>query len=209
MKTRRTGVIALTLLLFGTCGAESPGYDELLDLFADWRAFESPPLLDGAPDYTAEGFAAREDDFEALRKRLDRFDIDDWAVPQQVDWHLVRAEMNGYDFNRRVLMPWARDPAFYDTVWTYRSDVPAHEGPAHHALVELWTYEFPLTEDEQRRLTEELHVIPPLMKQARRNLTGNARDLWVTGTRVMQEQVAKLDALRKQLGDTITLGSRL
>ena len=64
----------------------------------------------------------------------------------------MRAEMNGYDFNRRVLKPWARDPAFYNTIWTYRSDVPGHEGPTHHALVELWTYDFPLSDAEQQRL---------------------------------------------------------
>ena len=190
-------------LMFSTTFADTPTYNDLLRLFADWRAFEAPPLLDGAPDYTLESFAAREPEFAALRERLGSFDIGDWTVAQQVDWHLVRAEMNGYDFNRRVLKPWARDPAFYDTVWTYRSDVPAHEGPAHHALVELWTYEFPLSKDAQLRLTSELRVIPPLMKQARRNLTGNARDLWVTGTSVMEEQVEKLDALRDRLGDTV------
>jgi hypothetical protein len=201
IKNRCAAALAL-LLFFGSAFADSPGYEDLQQLFADWRAFESPPLLDGAPDYTAGRFAAREPEFEALRQRLASFDIGDWPVPQQVDWHLVRAEMNGYDFNRRVLMPWARDPAFYDTVWTYRSDVPAHEGPAHHALVELWTYDFPLREDEKRRLTNELRVIPPLMKQARGNLTGNARDLWVTGTSVMQGQVEKLDQLRDRLGET-------
>jgi hypothetical protein len=202
MTTRNRCAAALALLLFfGSAFADSPGYEDLQQLFADWRTFESPPLLNGAPDYTAGRFAAREAGFEALRKRLASFDTGDWPVPQQVDWHLVRAEMNGYDFNRRVLRPWARDPAFYDTVWTYRSDVPAHEGPAHHALVELWTYEFPLSEDEKRRLTTELRVIPPLMEQARENLTGNARDLWVTGTSVMREQVGKLDALRDRVGE--------
>jgi hypothetical protein len=172
-----------------------PGYDDLLTLFAEWRDFESPPLRDGAPDYTAEQFAERHDDYELLRERLDAFVIDDWPVPQQVDWHLVRAEMNGYDFNRRVLKPWERDPAFYNTVWTYRSDVPGHEGPTHHALVELWTYEFPLSAAEERRLASELGVIPPLMKQARRNLTGNARDLWVTGIRDIRQQRDVLDEL--------------
>jgi hypothetical protein len=172
-----------------------PGYDDLLNLFAEWRDFESPPLLEGAPDYTAEQFAARDDDYNSLRERLHAFVIDDWPVPQQVDWHLVRAEMNGYDFNRRVLKPWERDPAFYNTVWTYRSDVPGHEGPTHHALVELWTYEFPLSAAEERRLASELGVIPPLMKQARRNLTGNARDLWVTGIRDIRQQRDVLDEL--------------
>ena len=177
-------------------------YDDLLTLFVDWREFESPPLLDGAPDYTPAQFAAREEDFLALRARLESFEIDRWPIPRQVDWHLVRAEMNGYDFNQRILQPWARDPAFYNTIWTYRSDVPGHEGPTHHALVEVWTYNFPLSETEQRRLISELQVIPALMKQARKNLTGNARDLWVTGIRDMRQQRAGLDEIQKMVGES-------
>jgi hypothetical protein len=193
--------LALGLLALATTANADPGHDQLLELFADWRDFESPPLLDGAPDYTVEGFAARQDDFVALRQRLGAFDVDDWPVAHQVDWHLVRAEMNGYDFNQRVLKPWARDPAFYNTVWTYRSDVPAHEGPLHHAAVELWTYDFPLSEEEEQRLVRELRVIPPLMRQARRNLTGNARDLWIAGIRDIRYQSVKLADLAEQLGD--------
>ena len=177
-------------------------HDDLLVLFSDWREFESPPLLDGAPDYTPTQFVARQDDYLALRARLDVFETDQWSIPQQVDWHIVRAEMNGYDFNRRVLQPWVRDPAFYSTLWADRSDVPGHEGPTHHALVELWTYDFPLSDAEQRRLISELRVIPPLMKQARSNLTGNARDLWVTGIRDIRAQRDALDELKTMLGDS-------
>ena len=50
--------------------------------------------------------------------------------------------MHGLDFNIRILQPWARDPAFYKSIWTGQSDTPAHEGPTHHAVVELWTYSF-------------------------------------------------------------------
>ena len=199
---------AFVLILLGFCGVagaagpgDGPGYADLLVLFEDWREFESPPLLDGAPDYTQASFAARQAGYESLRARLDAFEIDDWPIPQQVDWHLVRAEMNGYDFNRRVLKPWARDPAFYNSIWTYRSDVPAHEGPTHHAVVELWTYAFPLTDADQARLARELAVIPPLMRQARTNLTGNARDLWVTGIRDILSQRKVLDDLAGRLGD--------
>lgn len=170
-------------------------HDDLLQLFADWRDFESPPLLNGAPDYTREQFAARQGDFQKLQMRLQSFSIDDWPVPHQVDWHIVRAEMNGYDFNVRVLQPWVRDPAFYNAIWLERSDVPAHEGPTHHAVVELWSYHFPLSEQEAARLAAELGVIPPLMQQARRNLTGNARDLWVTGIRDIRAQRAALDQI--------------
>jgi hypothetical protein len=197
-------VLASLLLLpaVGVVMADTSSHDSLLQLFADWREFESPPSLEGAPDYTAETFEARQPEYVELRKRLDAFDISRWPVPHQVDWHLVRAEMNGYDFNRRVLKPWVRDPAFYATIWIYRSDVPAHEGPTHHAVLELWTYEFPLAPEEEQRLIRELGVIPPLMRQARENLTGNARDLWVTGVRDIRREVEELDALRERVDQT-------
>jgi hypothetical protein len=196
-------VVALfgLFLVFASGYTRASTHDDLVQLFEDWRAFESPPLLNGAPDYTAERFEARQQEFLQLRDRLYAFDISDWPIPEQVDWHLVRAEMNGYDFNRQVLKPWERDPAFYKTLWTYRSDVPAHEGPTHHAVIELWTYEFPLSESEQDRLIDELGVIPPLFKQAKKNLTGNARDLWVTGIRDIRQDIENLKALDGMVGN--------
>ena len=203
-RSPRAGVITALLLLLSApaLAVTDAAYDELLQLFHDWREFESPPLINGAPDYTEEGFSARHADFKLLRQRLNAFEIDDWPVPQQVDWHLVRAEMNGYEFNRRVLMPWARDPAYYNSIWLSRSDVPAHEGPTHHAVVEVWTYEFPLSPDERQRLIRELKVVSPLIEQARKNLTGNARDLWVTGIRDIRQEVADLDQLTAMIGDS-------
>ena len=180
--------------------ASADTHADLLELFADWRTFEEPPLRNGAPDYTADTFAARHADYQALRARLDAMEIDDWSVAEQVDWHLVRAEMNGYDFNHRVLKPWVRDPAFYDTVWMNRSDVPAHEGPTNHAVVEVWMYEFPLSAADDARLTAEIRAIPPFMRQAAGNLTGNARDLWVTGIRDMRSQLDELDRVREMAG---------
>lgn len=191
------------VVIGGAQNAPAQGnHDELLRLFAEWREFEKPPLLDGAPDYTAETFARRYQGFMQLRNRLQRLDWRAWPVPQRIDWHIVRAEMNGYDFNHRVLQPWTRDPAFYSTIWTYRSDVPAHEGPTHHAVVELWTYEFPLSDSEQRRLAAELSVIPPLMQQAQKNLSGNARDLWITGIRDIRDQAGELEKLKQRFAES-------
>ena len=208
---KRVWLAALTLsagLVWGLltigCRVDQEGamsrHSDLVELFREWRDFERPPLLDGAPDYTAPTFAARRAVYQRLRERLDRISTTGWSIPEQVDWHLVRAEMNGWDFNQRVLQPWVRDPAFYQSIMMERSDVPAHEGPTHHAVTEFWTYKFPLSQVERERLWRDLAAIPPLMRQARRNLTGNARELWVAGIRNIRAQRTNLDLIADRMG---------
>lgn len=200
-----TALLALPPWLASCAGVTSPPprsaeYEDLLTLFDEWRAFEAPPTRNGAPDYTAPRMARAHAEWVSFRDRLQAIDPSGWPVAEQVDWHLVRAELNGFDFNCRVLQPWARDPAFYQQVWTYQSDTPAHEGPTNHALVEVWTYDFPLSAQERERLIQELATVPAMLAQARQNLTGNARDLWVAGTRTMRQQVTALRVLGGQAG---------
>jgi len=194
-------VFPLTVVAEQARGATS--YDDLHVLFEDWRQFERPPSLNGAPDYTAETTSRRHRELKTYQSRLMSFAIDDWPVAQQVDWHIVRAEMNGMDFNIRILKPWMRDPAYYTSIWTDQSDTPAHEGPIHHAPVELWTYVFPLSPEAEAKLSKELSTIPPLLSQARGNLTGNARELWIAGIRNLRDQV---DALVELAGKTAGTG---
>ena len=189
--------IACALSASAQSADEPDTYEALTQLFAEWRAFEHPPLRDGAPDYTAATMAKMHEELKSYQARLASIDTSGWPIAQQVDHHLVRAEMNGLDFNIRVLKPWARDPAYYASVWTYQSDTPAHEGPTHHALVELWTYSFPLSAEAQDKLTSELRTIPPLLAQARLNLVGNARELWISGIDNIRDQAAVLEDLGK------------
>ncbi len=172
----------------------------LAKMFNQWRDFESPETVDGAPDYRKETFDRRIITFKELQGKLMALDTSNWSIPDKVDWTIIWAEMNGFDFNHRILKPWERDPAFYKTVWTHRSDVPAHEGPTHHATTELWTYEFPLSDIDVTRLINDLRVIPPLNKQAKQNLTGNARDLWVAGIRDIRTQSGVLAGLKNEDG---------
>jgi molybdopterin converting factor small subunit len=106
--------------------------------------------------------------------------------------------MNGLDFNIRVLKPWARDPAYYTSIWLEQSDTPAHEGPTHHALIAVWTYDFPLNAEAEAKLTAELTTVPPLLAQARDNLVGNARELWVAGITNLRDQAAALEDLERR-----------
>ena len=190
----------LSLLFANAQEQEAKVNRELLELFKEWRNFEMPPLKDGVPDYSKSTFDFRFVQYKKLRSRLESFSIDLWPVHDQVDWYLLWAEMNGYLFNYKILKPWERDPAFYKTIWTYKSDVPAHEGPTPHFTVELWQYDFPLNKKDRIKLLSSLELIPKFNKQAKINLTGNARDLWIAGIRDIEKQTQILEGLTLKPG---------
>ena len=191
----------LLLLLFFTSLQSQSNYNSLQNLFIEWRKFENPPLLNGAPDYTKKQFNKRKSVFNKLQKKLNNIDTTNWSKSKQVDWQIIEAEMNGYDFNFRVLKSWIRDPAFYQTIWMYQSDVPAHEGPVNHALLEYWQYTFPLNKQAKEKFHRELALIPAFLEQAKQNLTGNARDLWVAGINNLRDQTKYLNTIEKTLNE--------
>ena len=187
-------LLFITLSFFnkGFLFSQDNNREKLETLFNDWRQFEFPPLKKGAPDYSYETFRDRMPEFRKLRERLIEIDKSQLDIESKIDWTIIWAEMNGFEFNFRVLKPWERDPAYYKSVWMNRSDVPAHEGPTHHSVIEIWQYNFPLSVTESARLDNQLKVIPILNEQAKINLTGNAKDLWIAGIRDIDRQVKDL-----------------
>jgi hypothetical protein len=193
-------LIPIMALIFQSTSAQnqnnvSQSASELIQLFNDWRSFEQPPLQNGIPDYSQTSFDKRWPQFQALKTRLENLPKEQWPTRQQIDWHILWAEMNGYIFNYKVLKSWERDPAFYKSIWTDQSDVPAHEGPTHHAVTEVWQYSFPLDQASSKKMVASIQIIPGLYAQAKKNLTGNARDLWIAGIRDHQGQYKDLEAL--------------
>tara|TARA_Y100000758_G_scaffold205742_1_gene147186 strand:- start:177 stop:1811 length:1635 start_codon:yes stop_codon:yes gene_type:complete len=190
---------SLYLIIFfvsiGFSFSQDNNREELEVLFTDWRQFEKPPLNNGAPDYSVETFRNRMPEFRKLRDRLNEIDKSKLDIKSKIDWTIIWAEMNGFEFNFRVLKPWERDPAYYKSVWMNRSDVPAHEGPTHHSVVEIWQYDFPLSKNESSELNKQLRVIPILNEQAKINLTGNAKDLWIAGIRDIDTQISDLQSI--------------
>ncbi len=185
------------------CSQPRPGtssrYQDLVSLFTEWRAFQQPVRIHGVPDYTSAAMAVQYRSLAAYRARLQAIGPRSWPVPQQVDWHIVRAEMNGLDFDHRVLRPWANNPAFYVTVFPAQSDQPAREGPLAWGAVELWRYRFPLSATAAAEIDDGLRRIPPLLSQARGNLVGNGRDLWFYGIEAMRDQGRDLANLAARL----------
>ena len=201
MKKHSIQLFSLVIFFFLTVSAQKNDQNsiKLQNLFKEWRSFEIPPIVNGAPDYKKITFDKRFLEFLKLKSMLCDIDKSSLSTEEKVDWTLIWAEMNGYLFNYKVLKPWERDPAFYKTIWTSRSDVPAHEGPSHHNLVELWKYKFPLNSVDKLKLISDLKVIPNLNKQAKQNLIGNARDLWITGIRTIKRQSSDLKSLLKRI----------
>ena len=175
------------------------GYEELVRLFEQWREFQRPELRDGVPDYTAAAMEEQHRELDVFKQRLAAIDTSDWSLEQQIDALLVRAEMNGLDFDHRVLRPWERDPAFYSVVVDSESDTPLREGPIMAGTIELWRLSFPMTAEEVKWLQQRLRTIPATLDQARSNLTGNARDLWQLGIWTQQEQSEVLGDLAEEM----------
>ena len=195
----RSAVAATAMLLAALPGygavtgtppvSEPKGYTVLVKLFEDWRDFERPTMRNRVPDYGHAAMAAKARALPEWRKKLDAIDTRNWPVTQLNDYKLVKAEMNGLDFNFRVLRPWARDPAFYVSVWSARTDVPLREASNVYPEIELYAYHFPLSTAAQQELTARLDAIPALLLQARENLNdSNARDLWVYGAQELRNQ---------------------
>ena len=104
--------------------------------------------------------------------------------------------MNALDFHLRVLKPWARDPSFYQTIFGEESDVPAHEGPSAQPNIDLFAYDWPLSANDDAKLTLLIGAVPKILADAKVNLAGSsAHDLWAYGDRAFVEQSAVLAAL--------------
>jgi hypothetical protein len=175
------------------------GYGVLVRLFRDWRAFQRPDVADGVPDYTAAAMAKQKSALPAMRRRLEAIDAAGWPVAQRIDYELVRAEMNGLDFDHRVLRPWSRNPCFYAVVIPEESDTPVKEGPAFAGAIPVFAYTYPLAPADAAALHVRLAAVPRILAQAKVNLVEDARDLWVLGIRAQKGQSALLADLEKKL----------
>jgi hypothetical protein len=179
----------------------STRYEDLTTIFGEWRNFQQPKRVDGAPDYSVAAMAAQERELTGFVNRLAAIDPTSWPIPQQVDYYVVRAEMHGLDFDHRVLKPWMNNPAFYVTVYGDESDQPAREGPLAAGGADLWKYTFPLSAVDAAAIGAGLQPIPKLLEQAKTNLTGNQKDLWTYGVKAIKAQSADLRAFAAKLGD--------
>ena len=177
----------------------SQNYDDLLSLWKEFREFQKPKVTAGVPDYTAAAMAVQKVRVREFQDRLAAVDPKSWPVPKRVDYEIVRAEMNGLEFDHRVLRPWSRMPGFYAVIQTSESDVPLREGPEIHGVLNLWQFTFPLDEASRTVVREKLAAIPGILAQAKANLNEDTADLWLLGIRQKRRENADLENLGKRV----------
>ena len=211
---RRFVALSASLLMISGTGFAANSYDDLVQVFNEFREFQEAEIVDSVPDYSP---AAIERQFEGLQQRqatLAAIDTDGWLLWQQVDYHLVRAEMNALEFHHKVHRPWSRDPGFYSmfggdagatmNVGEFFDPIMDVAEPVMMALFrgrELGELELSLNAAEQQAMQATLDAIPRLYQQAQDNLTESARDFAKFAIRNFEMEIQLFEALGQALAE--------
>jgi len=172
----------------------SSDYDGLINLFQDFREFLKPKVDNGVPDYSSYSMKDKHRKLKKYQERLSSFEIAGWPIAQQVDYHVVRAEMNGVDFDHRVLRPWERDPGFYNVIDGMYPRLIVH----YTRMLSDWPLtnpQLPLPDEEIPVFRMKLRAIPQIFAQAKENLTEASAELATIAIRVKEKEVAFMEKL--------------
>jgi hypothetical protein len=177
-----------------TANVTSTGdYEDLVSLFKEFREFHKPRITNGIPEYSAAAMVEKRQGLKLYQDRLAAIDISAWPISQKVDYHLVRAEMNGMDFYHRVLKPWSRDPCFY---------LPSQGGAGPVIRIDLRIPDsLPIPEDKIEEFRKKLKAIPEMYEQAKKNLTDGAHDFAVMAVRSAKEESEGFRELADRLSE--------
>ncbi len=165
-RTRRR-LYALALLVAGiaarpgNAAAQSDAQrDSVVQLAEALRTLRTPPTEGGVPVYSPDALRRWRSGLDSLRARHAAFNTAGWSVADRIDHILVRTQLDAFDFELRVLRPWARDPGH----WVDLLARTPYTG-------------VPLTAEGRTRLTQQLRAVPRTIAAARRELTEPAGEL--------------------------------
>ena len=198
IRLRFFGVMCI-ILAFTFCGPAEDvaldaggNYDDLVQLFHDFRELQKIKITEWVPDYTPAAMEKQRLGLLDFQKQLKAIDISAWPVEHKVEYHLVRAEMNGLDFYQRVLKPWSRDPGFY-------LQTQDGAGPARTAHLNI--HQMPIPDKDLDKVQGKLKALPAILEQAKSNLTEGAADLAYSALHYLNTEIAYHKMLRDAIAD--------
>ena len=168
-------------------------YEDLVSLYKEFRDFLKPKIKNGVPDYTASAMEKQYRGLKDLQQRLAAIDPGGWPISQKIDYLLVWAEMNGFDFFHRVLRPWSRDPCFY--LISQRGD-----GPTMYSSLRF-PRRLPLSAERLASFKAGLQAVPAIFSQGKKNLTEVAGDLATIAIWGAKEEAQLYDEIIDRVSD--------
>ena len=175
-------------------------YHTLIDLFDEFREHIKPKVLNGVPDFTTAAMEKQHSGLKLLQNRLGTIEISNWDIQKQVDYHVVRAEMNGVDFDHRVLKQWSRDPGFYNLTDGIYPRLLVHHS---RSLSDWGLYEpaVPLSTKDQEDFKVKLKAVSKLFNQAKINLTDAVPELAEISIRIKEKDIQLLENFKREFVD--------
>jgi len=140
-----------------TESTESAGYADLLSLFEEFNEFQDQRDSRSASGNISAAMDKKYRELKKYQSRLAAIDSSSWSVSEQIDYHLVRAQMNGLEFQLRVVKPWLRNPGYY----------AGRRGGGLGRIPRL-----PFEGDRLNEFRSRLQAIPRYYEEAKRNLGG-------------------------------------
>jgi hypothetical protein len=188
-------VFVLNTLSASPASAADDRYAEFRTLaasFFQWRKSQQPVSGDDiprverpdgwVPDWSPEAIQRYREQSALYLARLDRFDTDEWTVPQQVDARLLRAAIQRVNWELNILRSPHRNPLFY---------VQQTLG----SVFELLIISSPMDARRAENIILRLEHIPETLKHARENLDESVRPF-------AQATIATLEGIEDRLLET-------
>jgi len=175
-------------------------YAALIRLYAEFRELLKPEVCNGVPDFTVGAMEGKFRGLKQLQDRLGALDTRGWNTAQKVDYQVVRAEMNGVEFDHRVLRQWVRDPGFYNLTDGIYPRLLVHYSKDLSNWA-LFKPQLPLTKEGIADFRVRLQAIPKLFEQAKTNLTEAAGDLATIAIRVKEKDIQLLNQFKLQFSE--------
>jgi uncharacterized protein (DUF885 family) len=139
--------------------------------YYEWQKREFPVFAsdqgahdrdDTLTDYRAAAVAKRDAHVRALLEKVRGAEVGGWAKDDVIDWMLFRAQLEGADFQSRVLHREESDPQTYT-------------GEASAAIFSLLKKEYAPPAVRARAATARLRAMPAMIEQGKKNLTRPVR----------------------------------
>jgi uncharacterized protein (DUF885 family) len=165
MKKRWASAFLLPVLLANASAATEP-LDKLANDFWAWRAKYAPFTGDdvnrierpgGTRDWSRASIDKERKDLAEFKARWKKLDPAQWAVPQQVDYHLIGSALARVRWELDIHPRWKRDPNFYIA-------------QTLTAVVEALTVPGSYDAAHSRAILTRIENIPSILQQGAENL---------------------------------------